>query len=148
MMLRKLIKILKWLRKPIEEMNWYYKAKVIKILSYDRVDLSIDLGFHIRYRMKVNLLVDDVDEQDRVKAKSCLITILGGHRIVVKMLKEEDNERYIADAYLMYFVPLEGVSSVVIDKKLPSVKKLMQVASNLKFESNVLHLKLNRSISS
>lgn len=126
-------------------MYWYYKAKVIKILSYNQVDLSIDLGFNIRYRVKVNLLVDEVSKQEELKAKSCLVTILGGHRIIVRMLTEDrEKSKFVADAYLMYFVPLEGVSSVIMDKKLPSVRKLMRVAGNIEFDSNVLHIKLNR----
>lgn len=124
-------------------MNWCYKARVIKILAYNKLDLNIDLGFNLSYRVQVELLFE-INEEDEEKAKNCLVCILGGQKRIVIMVMKDNKGRYSVEPYLSYFVPIEGISEVVGDRKLPSVRKLMEYANSIEFDANVLYLKLGR----
>jgi uncharacterized protein YpbB len=121
---------------------YYRRAKVVKVVSYNEIDLSIDLGFNLRYRDKLSLLVEYVSDIDEEKAKDCLVALIGGHRIIIK--SEKIDNVYKVHAFLMYFVPIKEVSEVVLDRKLPSIYKLMRYAKRLNFNAFDLYSQLGR----
>jgi hypothetical protein len=98
--------------------------------------LTFDLGFSIKYRQVVFLNDYDVSEALRDDAKNCLVLLVGGHRIIVKLEKRE--VIYLAKVYLYLPVRVSNCYDDVGDKRLQSVNKVMASLSQGGFDSEYL----------
>jgi len=86
-----------------------YRAKLVRVVDGDTVDLDIDLGFHIHTHERVRLTGINTPElhspleTERVKAKAAaefLTTLLGGE-LVVKTSRDSQEKygRFLARLY-------------------------------------------------
>tara|TARA_R100000306_G_C4342621_1_gene126024 strand:- start:466 stop:768 length:303 start_codon:yes stop_codon:yes gene_type:complete len=87
-----------------------YRAKVIRAVDGDTVDLDVDLGFHINIRIRTRLLGVDTPErghQDFAKATNILIDLLN---------EQKDEEGYVTiqtektGKYGRWLVNINGVN--------------------------------------
>jgi micrococcal nuclease len=88
---------------------FHYKAKCLKVVDGDTLDISIDLGFSISYKERVRLNGIDAPESRTsnilektagLKVKDYLISQLEGKDIYIVTYKEEKYGRYLVDVYL------------------------------------------------
>lgn len=84
---------------------YQYKAKVLKVVDGDTVHVDVDLGFHVRVKMKIRLSAINAPElsedagkiaRDRLKEK------LDGQDVIVYTKKDSQEKygRYLAEIYL------------------------------------------------
>lgn len=87
-----------------------YRAKIIKIVDGDTVDFDVDLGFHIRIRIRTRLLGVDTPERghkDWATATSMITTLLN---------EQKDEEGYViiqtekTGKYGRWLVNIDGVN--------------------------------------
>lgn len=122
-------------------MEWVYRARVVRVLEWNTVDLSLDLGFRLKYRQIVKMPLF-VSPDHWEKAKECLIVLIGGHRILASVTQIYPVT--LANLYLKYSLPIEGVSGVILDKKLPLVSALVDSCAKFHYNSATLKENLKR----
>ena len=117
-------------------MDWVFRCKVNKVLSHRSLDLAFDLGFSIKYRHDVTLNDYDVDDSLKEEAKNCLILLIGGHRVIVKV--EKRDSVFVSKVYLYMPVKIPNCYDDVGDKRLQSVNKVMAEMSLKKFNTEYI----------
>ena len=74
-----------------------YACTVLRVLDGDTIEADLDLGFRLRYRAKVRLALIQAPERstDAGEASAAyLTTLLQGHTVVVRTLKQKEFEKY------------------------------------------------------
>jgi len=121
-------------------MIYVYKAKVIKVEAYDRVKLNVDLGFSLKMFKTFNLDGYSVSDSEETLAKSCLVLILGGRRVLIKVEKKGSEEiKWVSRIFIHERYDFdEEVSETVSDKRLVCVNLIMRQLEDFKYEPEVL----------
>jgi hypothetical protein len=119
-------------------MEWLFRAKVVKVLDYNKVDLFFDLGFGIKFRNIVIISDFSTEEDKKLQAKNCLIVLIGGHRIVASSIKNKYGNLYDVRMYLYNPIKLENVYECINDFKLPCVNKIMNKLKDFDYDSEIL----------
>lgn len=93
-----------------------YKAKVIKIVDADTLDVEIDLGFNIHYKVRLRLSNVDAPElktKEGKEAKAFVEQELASGEVTVTTYKTEKYGRYLA---LVIYSDKNGVIKALNDE--------------------------------
>lgn len=85
--IRKMMNCLKDLR-GLEMIRWFYKAKVVRVIDGDTLDVDIDLGFGIRFKTRIRLAGINAPELYTKEGKDA-------KKVVKEMLEKADYEVYL-----------------------------------------------------
>lgn len=87
---------------------WEYKAKVIKVVDGDTIDVVVDLGFHVEMEMRLRLngintpeiRTKDLEEKRKgFEAKERVQELVGDKEVRIRTYKEGKYGRMLADVY-------------------------------------------------
>lgn len=99
-----------------------YKAKVVRVLDADTIDVSIDLGFDVWVYQRVRLLGINTAEKNTELGKQAADYVKGllpvGQEIILKSEKDKREKfgRYLADVY--FVTSQQSLNQVLIQKGL------------------------------
>lgn len=99
-----------------------YKAKVVRVLDADTIDVSIDLGFDVWVYQRVRLLGINTAEKNTELGKQAADYVRGllpvGQEIILKSEKDKREKfgRYLADVY--FVTSQQSLNQVLIQKGL------------------------------
>lgn len=89
--------------------NYVYNAKVINIVDGDTVDVNVDLGFNIFFKVRLRLNginTPELKESDPVKremankAKARVAELIKDRDVIIESRKMDKYGRYLADIYV------------------------------------------------
>lgn len=128
-------------------MNWVFRAKVNHVENSATVDMALDLGFNIKKREVFHLNGYAVPEYLEKNAKSCLILLVGGRRLLAQTEKSQVGETSVWTAHLYTYEAFnqDGVSEVVVDRRLPCVNKIMRRLEREDFDPEWLKTRITIS---
>lgn len=110
---------------------WKNRAKVVRVIDHRQVQVQIDLRFGVSVRRIIKLNGYPVSETQEENAKSCLILLIGGHRLVLQTEEHDidpDNDIYMK-AYVGGEEMVQGTLENVGDARLANVNKAMLILS-------------------
>ncbi|QDU82695.1 Thermonuclease precursor [Polystyrenella longa] len=90
----------------IDGFQWKYICEVVRVIDGDTVELDVDLGFSIRYRLTVRLYGIDAPEQREKPqgpaATAFLRKLIEGKQIVLESIKDKQGKygRYLGKLWL------------------------------------------------
>lgn len=78
-----------------------YKAKVMRVIDGDTLEVALDLGFNISFTEKLrlfNINAPELKTEEGVKARDFLLYLLGDGNITVNTIKDRKGKygRYLA----------------------------------------------------
>lgn len=89
--------------------KYVYQAEIVRVIDGDTVDAVVDLGFDIKYNVRLRLRgidtmeIRDHDPEKRahgLKARQRMIELVEGKIVVIESHKTDKYGRYLADIYL------------------------------------------------
>jgi micrococcal nuclease len=106
---------------------WTYRARVLRVVDGDTVDLRIDLGFSVQIEQRVRLLgidtpeINSPDPEKRVAAlaaKAMLAELLPEQTFVTVVTEKDKTEKYGRYLARIYNEKVADVAAALIDKGL------------------------------
>lgn len=127
-------------------MMWVFRGKIHHVLDYKTVDIILDLGFSVKKKERFILQDYRVEDELLQEAKAALIVLVGGHRVLVRVDKDESEEKWTARLYLYQPVNMEDIYEVLLDRRLPCVNKIMRGMEKLKYDAEYIKKVKNTGI--